>query len=273
MEEYDKYLPDNFATMKFSQKSFVDMMLKAMTTIHPDWQLKMVDQETLVYTGPDGDDGTINFHNLWKVLQDDAPENIAGSIRNWLHNWENSQVRIWESSTFVALVRNFGDQLNVESDERATMAGVQLAPELQALFAMDSPSGVMYVPVGDEQLKGSTPDELLKKAVVNLQNVLPPKVEVYKTRPENSWLLRIDNNSESSLILLHDVMSFMEKEANGNLIFCVPTRDVLVCSADVGEAERKYMCDVAKNGWKNGPYSISPFVYSWKNGEIKLVYG
>lgn len=249
------------------------MMLNAMRDIHPDWQLQMTDKETLKYTVPTGRVGTMSFYNIWENIKGEPSENRLGSLRNWLHVFEYPQEQLFQSGTFVAIIRNFGDLLNVDSKERVTMAGVELAPGLQAVFAMDTPSGVMYVPIGNEKLQGDCFEILLAEAKDNLRSVLPAKVEVYKTRPENSWLLRIDNNSESSLILFDDIMSFMEKEAGGKLIFCVPTRDVFVCSADVGEAERKYMINIAKDGWERGPYSISPVVYSWKNGKIEVVYG
>lgn len=271
--KYDKYFPEDVGTRKFTQKEFVEMMLNAMKDIHPDWQLNLTDKETVKYTSPDGDNGFMSFSNIWDGMKHEVPDIKIGSLRNWLHNYDEPGESQFESGIFVAVVRNFGDQLNVASDERATMAGVELAPGLQAVFAMDSPSGVMYVPIGNERLQDRSYDELLAKAKDNLRNALAPKVEVYKTRPENSWLLRIDNNSESSLILFEDIMSFMEKETGGKLIFCVPTRDVFVCSADVGDAERKYMIDVAKNGWERGPYSISPHVYSWKKGVIEIAYG
>lgn len=246
------------------------MLIKAMSELRPDLPIKQIDTETISFPEHDGSTATMSFHNVWLTCKENDGNRLS-TLRNWLYIWEKSaDDHIYFSGTLVAAIRNYGDALNSQEEGGEGPAGIEIAPGLQALFVLDSESGMVFMKTNHEFLIDANYKELLPKAIENLRTVLPPNVEVYKTS-DYTWLLRIDNNYESSLILFDDIMSFMEKEANGKLIFCVPTREILLCAYNESDRLLQHLKKSAKEAFESGPYSLSPNVYSWKNGVIELV--
>ncbi|MDX2106463.1 MAG: DUF1444 family protein [Candidatus Melainabacteria bacterium] len=271
MSHYDKYFPEDLETKNFTQKAFMAMVMKAMSEVRPQASLKLIEDLTASYTDPKDGDVTMNFHNVWLSFKENSGSRFL-IMRNWLSNWEKSEEDFLNSGTLVTAIRNYGEELNMDNNGVYGPAGIELAPGLQALFALDSDAGMVFIKKDHALLKDADYNKVLKEALENLRNILPPNVEVFKSS-DYTWILKVDDNYESSLILFDDIMSFMEKEANEKLIFSVPTRNLLLCAHNESERIFQHLKKNTEETFHAGPYSLSPNVYSWKNGKIEVVYG
>jgi len=172
----------------------------------------------------------------------------------------------------IPVIRNFDYPLNLNSDKRDTAVGATLAPGLDLLMALSLDFGVQIVSVSQFEASNISLENLMERALKNLiETVLPPKVQVYQGIDCN-WSLSCNHSSLiSSIILVDDVMNFMQKEAGGKLAFAVPSRDALLCSRADSEEDLKRLSKFLLKSRSKFSHSISANIYSYDKGSIKVL--
>lgn len=197
---------------------------------------------------------TTHFDNLFEAADaDEEFQKIAGdfdAIRSLL------KVRLYPSDTFEA----FGEK---------GPARWELATGLTAAFVFDLPTTVRTANVEDVDRWGRGDDEVL---AVALENVRRDEVEAQPIAegPSAPIACFADHFFAASHALL--LGERLPPEANGHAVFAVPHRHALLYApmADMAVVESVHrLILTAISLYEEGPGSISPNLYWWRDGSIQ----
>lgn len=172
----------------------------------------------------------------------------------------------------IPVIRNFDFPLNLNSNKRDTAVGTTVVSGLDILIALDLDFGVQIVSVSQLEASKISLEDLMERALKNLiEFVLPPQVQVYQGI-DCSWSLSCNHSSLiSSIILVDEVMNFMQKEAGGKLAFAVPSRDTLLCTRADSEEEIRRLSKFLLRSREKFSHSISSNIFSYDNGSISVL--
>ena len=108
-------------------------------------------------------------------------------------------------------------------------ASEYLVGDLYVVYAFDQPSSMRFARWTELDRFGRPRSELRQIALTNLRARLPYKIG--RVGDEKSFLLIADGNHEASLILLDEIWELLGPSIPGDIVVCVPARDVCEVTA------------------------------------------
>lgn len=143
-----------------------------------------------------------------------------------------------------------------------------LNEELVILYAEDTENNIRYLSHSDLAEAGIEPWNLRDLACENLRRLLP-KTECHGEN--GTYMLTADGNFEASLPLLDSVWKDPALRVNGEFVFAIPARDLLVITGSKdGEGIarlRKVIYDVFS---QNGSYRLTQRLFLYRDGKIEV---
>lgn len=87
---------------------------------------------------------------------------------------------------------------------------------------------------------------------------------------DGEFMLRVDGNYEASMILSARLMKKIKGMVDGDLVFFVPARDlVLLTGSKNNDSIRKFKA-LSLDVINNSPYSLTDHLFMWDNGKISV---
>lgn len=138
--------------------------------------------------------------------------------------------------------------------------------ELYIFYVEDTETNIKYLDKEDFENLNLNLDELKEIAIGNLLN----SVEIEKHGEEGYYMLVVDGNYESSLILL-DIWNHENFEVNGEIIIGIPARDLLLITGknDVENLER--LTNTIKEISEEGDHLVSEKLFEYRNGKFEVL--
>jgi uncharacterized protein YtpQ (UPF0354 family) len=81
-------------------------------------------------------------------------------------------------------------------------------------------------------------------------------------------MLIADGANEASLLLLPELWTMRKLKVDGDFVVALPTRDVLVVTGSNDADAIRRVRALAQKGFAEGPYSISPKLYRFRDGKL-----
>ncbi len=268
-----QFIPDEVELDDLNYKEFTQMFATSCANAMESAEVQVAEEGIVLVTLESGGTFTSNLANTW-INCGHSPgsrkEQIAFHLANMV-NFSGFPDTV-DLNKVIPVIRDFDYPLNLDSEKHETAVGASVASGLDIVMAIDLDFGVQIVSVSQLEASGISLDKMMELAIQNLiEKALPPKVNVYQGRDCN-WVITSDESTlNSSIILVDDVMNFMQKEAGGKLAFAVPSRDMLLCNRSDSEVELKRMSKFLLKSKSQLSHFISANIYSYDKGEIKVL--
>jgi len=88
---------------------------------------------------------------------------------------------------------------------------------------------------------------------------------------DGEFMLRVDGNYEASMILNKQVMEKIRRLVDGELVFMVPARDLVLLTGSKNTKSIDKFVGICTDVIKNSPYSLTSKLFLWKDNAI-VVY-
>lgn len=199
------------------------------------------------------------------------PEEIEEIFLKYL----NSAESIYKPSENI----NISDILPVIKDERFLKNIEEINPnfeldyifekynnELYIFYVEDTETNINYLTKDDFEKLNIEKEELQKIAIENLSN----SVEIEKHGEDGYYMLIVDGNYESSLILL-DIWSKKNFEVNGEIIIGIPSRDLLIVTGKNDTLNIEKLKQTINEINENGDHLVSKKMFEYKNGKFETI--
>ena len=138
--------------------------------------------------------------------------------------------------------------------------------ELYIFYVEDTETNINYLSREDIENLNVDPIKLREIAIDNLLN----SVEIEKYGDDGYYMLEVDGNYESSLILL-DIWNEENFEVEGEIIIGIPARDLMIITGknDVENLER--LKHTIKEINENGDHLVSEKIFEYRNGKFEVI--
>lgn len=138
--------------------------------------------------------------------------------------------------------------------------------ELYIFYVEDTETNINYLSKEDIENLNVDPIKLREIAIDNLLN----SVEIEKHGEDGYYMLVVDGNYESSLILL-DIWNEENFEVEGEIIIGIPSRDLLLITGknDVENLER--LKKTIKEISEEGDHLVSEKLFEYRNGKFEVI--
>ncbi len=268
-----QFIPDEVELDDLNYKEFTQMFATSCANAMERAEVQVAAEGIVLVTLESGGTFTSNLANTWidcSHSPGSRKEQIAFHLASMV-NFSGFPDTV-DLNKVIPVIRDFDYPLNLDSEKHETAVGASVASGLDIVMAIDLDFGVQIVSVSQLEASGISLDKMMELAIQNLiEKALPPKVNVYQGRDCN-WVITSDESTlNSSIILVDDVMNFMQKEAGGKLAFAVPSRDMLLCNRSDSEFELKRMSKFLLKSKSQLSHFISANIYSYDKGEIKVL--
>jgi uncharacterized protein YtpQ (UPF0354 family) len=148
------------------------------------------------------------------------------------------------------------------SSQQIDFYSVPYAEGLVIMYAVDTPENIRYIGRTDFEKLGTPEAELRKKAIQNLNQILP-QAEVHMG--ENVDMVTAGGNYESSLLLFDKLWSGLQDKVAGNIVVAIPSRDILLVT---GSHNRKGIAELkgkVEEVMTSGAYTLTKTLYERKD--------
>ncbi|WP_265593177.1 DUF1444 family protein [Verrucomicrobium sp. BvORR034] len=143
-----------------------------------------------------------------------------------------------------------------------------LNDELVILYAEDTENNIRYLSLSDLAEAGMETWNLRELACENLERLIP---EIKRHGENGVYMLTAGGTFEASLLLLDFVWKDPGLKVNGELVFAIPARDVLMITGredPEGIARlRKVVADIFS---KNGSYRLTQKLFLYHDGKFEV---
>ncbi len=139
-----------------------------------------------------------------------------------------------------------------------------LAGDLIIVYAFDLPRSIRQLQGTDLGLLEVAPEELGPLAASNLRRLLPrDQIERKPSAGRAACLWVAGGNYESSLLVLPELWQEEAAAVEGDLLACVPARDLLVTGDSADPTIRELMRRMWEDIAASGDHPISPTILKW----------
>ncbi len=133
--------------------------------------------------------------------------------------------------------------------------------ELYIFYVEDTETNINYLKKEDIDNLNISLDELRDIAIENLLN----SVEIEKHGEDGYYMLVVDGNYESSLILL-DIWNQENFEVDGEIIIGIPARDLLIITGNNDAENIKKLRDTINDINETGDHLVSDKLFQYQDG-------
>lgn len=241
-----------------SQSEFVERVIIALEDIGAE---NITDTEplTLDYTLPGRELATAFLHNAWRAYRQN-PADIDAIISHYIRTTTTADdIGATIDPTAIVPVIRHVDYLRAIKDHADNESSMQnpahtmLNAELVLLFAEDKADTIRLLREEDVAALDATPEALLAKSLDNLFARLP----ALERHGEGVMMVTADGHYESSLLLAGFLFTRENFPVDGDFVFAVPSRDVLLVTGSDDREGLKTIAAMARDVARQGPYAIS----------------
>jgi hypothetical protein len=203
-----------------------------------------------------------NLDNLYRMLIRIDPHARANEIRQWIALHRDQLARLAGESPPPALDdlrpmvkdQQFVDAVRQKIGPAAPNMWRRLAGDLWVVYVWDQPNGMQFLTNDDPTKHGLSLEKLHARAVENFLKSRPG----IELQPEDGILAaRTRDNYDASLLLDDTFWQDVSSRVRGNILACVPTRDVVLISG-TGETDAlNRLHNAAKKLMENGDHLVS----------------
>ncbi|KFC23933.1 DUF1444 family protein [Epilithonimonas lactis] len=138
--------------------------------------------------------------------------------------------------------------------------------ELYIFYVEDTETNINYLSRENVESLNIDPSKLREIAIENLLN----SIEIEKHGEDGYYMLVVDGNYESSLILL-DIWHEENFEVSGEIIIGIPARDLLLITGknDIENLER--LKNTIKEISEEGDHLVSEKLFEYRNGKFEAI--
>lgn len=272
-----KLFPSTSKTRILSPAEFTREYVKNLQSIGTGLVVEIVQDLELRISRQGKSDVTNFLHNAYDVYRQ-APTNKATVLNKFALSFLETldlQDKKLDPTRIVPILK---DRAWIEETRQALAThGDGTAPEqiseglneeLVILYAEDTENNIRYLTHSDLAEAGIEPWNLRDLACDNLRRLLP-KIEHHGEN--GTYMLTADGNFEASLPLLDSVWKDPALRVNGEFVFAIPARDLLVITGSKdGEGIarlRKVIYDVFS---QNGSYRLTQKLFLYREGKIEV---
>ena len=258
-------------------EEFTQYYVSTLQVSHPELAITVA-QDLELNVAREGKSDVTNFlHNAYDVYRQD-PSNKETVFKKFSLSFLETldlQDKKLDPTRIVPILK---DRAWIEETRQALAThGDGTAPEqiseglneeLVILYAEDTENNIRYLSHSDLADAGIEPWNLRNLACYNLRRLLP-KIERHSEN--GTYMLTADGNYEASLPLLDSVWKDPALRVNGEFVFAIPARDLLVITGSKdGEGIarlRKVIYDVFS---QNGSYRLTQKLFLYRDGKIEV---
>jgi uncharacterized protein YtpQ (UPF0354 family) len=145
------------------------------------------------------------------------------------------------------------------------MVHEDLNSDLIILYAEDSAKNMRYITPSDLQKAHIDQSELRALAIENLKRIIP-KIERHGAN--GLYMLAAGGDYEASLLLIDSIWIDMQNEVHGDVVVCIPTRDLLIVTGSDDFAGIEKVKQIAQKAWAEGSYKLTPKLFVYRAGKF-----
>lgn len=169
--------------------------------------------------------------------------------------------RAWIEETRQAILAQGADKIPEHLME-------DINSELVILYAEDTENNIRYLSADSLKEVGLDASQLREIACKNLERILP---EIQRHGENGVYMLTAGGTFESSLLLLDFVWKDPGLKVEGDLVFAIPARDLLmVTGTDDPEGIARMRKVVAEVFSENGSYRLTQKLFLYRAGKIEV---
>ena len=133
---------------------------------------------------------------------------------------------------------------------------------LIVIYAEDTPSNIRYIGREDIEETGVDLDQLAAFSIDNLVRRLP-QIETHGG--DGLYMVTAGGIYEPSLLLIDDMWNADNFEVRGEIVVCVPARDVLLVSGSEDAENLARIAEFAEEIYAESPYRLTTNLYVWRD--------
>lgn len=191
----------------------------------------------------------------------------AGGVVAALTEWRRAGRGLQDAPRVVPIVRNKGLLAECEEQELEPPLHDPLAGDLIVVYALDLPRSIRQLQGPDLPLLGVDRQELATLAAANLRTMIPrERIERREGEADATCLWVAGGTYESSLLVLPELWESEAAAVQGDLLACVPARDLLVTGDSAHPGARKRMRRMWAEIAPGGDHVISATILKWAEG-------
>lgn len=196
------------------------------------------------------------------------PQEIENIFLKYLNSAEslykqNGDIKITDILPVVKDKRFLNSIEEINPDFELNHIYEQYNNELYVFYVEDTETSIHYLTKNDFEKLNIDRKELQKIAIENLSN----SVEIEKHGEDGYYMLVVDGNYESSLILL-DIWNAENFEVKGKIVIGVPSRDVLLVTGKNDLENIKRLAKTIDEINESGDHLVSKKMFEYNNGRF-----
>lgn len=207
---------------------------------------------------------TAYLGSLWNTLSSTDPEERLEELEPFLKSLVDSARSLGTGSRtpgrerVVPLIKD--DRFFSEIDPAFAPAAERLVADLSIVYAFDHPHALEIMTEVERSALGVEPDDMRELAVRNLRRLVP---EVGYHGDGTRFMLLAGGNFEASLLLLDEIWTRLSSDVEGDLVACVPARDLMLYTGTKVAGGIESLRRVASRVLTQGAYAISGTLLRW----------
>jgi hypothetical protein len=207
---------------------------------------------------------TAYLGSLWNTLSSTDPEERLEELEPFLKSLVDSARSLGTGSRtpgrerVVPLIKD--DRFFSEIDPAFAPASERLVADLSIVYAFDHPHALEIMTEAERVTLGVPAADMRELSVRNLRRLVP---EVGYHGDGTRYMLLAGGNFEASLLLLDEIWTRLAAEVTGDLIACVPARDLMLYTGTGVAGGIESLRRVATRVLTQGAYAISGTLLRW----------
>lgn len=255
-----------------NEKDFTQAYVEYLAAKRPDLTLEMVRPLEIKAKTLERDFGTLFLHNVYAIYRQDPSRKDELFTKYAASIFDHALEPPVSLETLVAVVKA---KDWVEDMDRVTMGtegkgfhilSEPISSDLFIVYATDTPNSVTYQ--DREKILALEPlfAKVKEKGIENLRDV----VGAYTFEPVERGVYQLRSaggDYDSSVPLLPEAFDkFPEKNNNGEVVFAIPSRNILIATRSSNKEGIAFMHELTQKIYSTDPYFVSSSLFAIKNG-------
>ncbi len=258
------------AEAPMSHDRFTALFAEAARKAIPSAKVRITGPLSVRVDFPDGKYAMSYLGNAYAAYAqepDRRNEIIALHVNRALKN-VGDDVKI-DPARIIPVVRSRALIPVVEAEKEPAASDVvlfdRLGPDLAIIYAEDRPKDLRLFTARHFRETAIERTRLRALAIENLRRIIG---DIEYKDYGGTYMLIADGANEASLLLLPELWTRQRLKVDGEFVVAVPTRDVLVVTGSNDSDGIRRIRALAEKAFADGPYSISPKLYRFREGKM-----
>ncbi len=246
------------------QGQLTGIVVEALASLLPECEVEATGSLEATITTPRDAVLTAYLGSLWSTLSTADPDARLDELEPFLVSLVDSARtlghggRLPGSDRVVPLIKD--DRFFTEIDPAFAPAAERLVADLSIVYAFDHPHALEIMTETESKAIGVPRNELRELALHNLRRLVP---EVGYHGDGERYMLLAGGNFEASLLLLDEIWDRLAPQVEGDLVACVPARDMMLYTGSRTRRGIESLRHVATRVLAQGGYAISGSLLRW----------